>query len=187
MATGKPWRPLKVRAGREAGGPPKGPPSVGHRLLTAKFAPEGILKPRNPAIPPQRRCSSFGNLFFFCFDGLISGKAPCLPLPLRIRISIFSLFACFNQPRFTFQLASFHFVHFPNIFDFSPTQSIIRSLRRSINLSLSPQPCAWARAPGGTERRRSIEKVVGGSTSRWSVGVHARMSTGCTHYPCRAD
>ena len=44
MATCNPWRPLKVRPGREAGGPPKGPPAVGHRLLTTKFAPEDILK-----------------------------------------------------------------------------------------------------------------------------------------------
>ena len=36
----------------------------------------------------------------------------------------------------------------------------------------------------GTERRRSIEKVVGRSASRWSGGVHARTSTGYTHYPC---
>ena len=33
--------------------------------MTAKFAPEDILKPRNPAIPPQRRCFSSKSCFFF--------------------------------------------------------------------------------------------------------------------------
>ena len=66
VATCNPWRPLKVRPGRLAGGPPKGPTVSGHRLMTAKFAPEDILKPRNPAIPPQRRCFSSKSCFFFC-------------------------------------------------------------------------------------------------------------------------
>ena len=109
MATCNPWRPLKVRPGRLAGGPPKGPTVSGHRLMTAKFAPEDILTPRNPAISPQRRCFSSKSCFFFCVDGLIGANAPCLPRPDAFKQASFPCFTFVNQPRFAFQPASFHF------------------------------------------------------------------------------
>jgi len=77
--------------------------------MTAKFAPEDILTPRNPAIPPQRRCFSSKSCFFFCVDGLIGANAPCLPRPDAFKQASFPCFTFVNQPRFAFQPASFHF------------------------------------------------------------------------------
>ena len=83
--------------------------------MTAKFAPEDILTPRNPAIPPQRRCFSSKSCFFFCVDGLIGANAPCLPRPDAFKQASFPCFTFVNQPRFAFQPASFHFIQFQKI------------------------------------------------------------------------
>ena len=115
MATCNPWRPLKVRPGRLAGGPPKGPTVSGHRLMTAKFAPEDILKPRNPAIPPQRRCFSSKSCFFFLRRRAHRRQTTVFTTPKRVLTSVFSVFALLNQPRFAFQPASFHFIQFQKI------------------------------------------------------------------------
>ena len=131
--------------------------------MTAKFAPEDILKPRNPAIPPQRRCFSSKSCFFFLRRRAHRRQTTMFTTPKRVLTSVFSVFALLNQPRFAFQPASFHFFQFQKISRFHSNftatlrvphsnpdsqHTLFKSPSPIVNAWARGWPRAWARGPG---------------------------------------
>ena len=131
--------------------------------MTAKFAPEDILKPRNPAIPPQRRCFSSKSCFFFLRRRAHRRQTTVFTTPKRVLTNVFSVFALLNQPRFAFQPASFHFFQFQKISRFHSNftatlrvphsnpdsqHTLFKSPSPIVNAWARGWPRAWARGPG---------------------------------------
>ena len=115
--------------------------------MTAKFAPEDILKPRNPAIPPQRRCFSSKSCFFFCVDGLIGAKRTLFTTPRRVQTERLFRVLLFQPTSFRISTSVFSLYSIPKNFKISQQPSGSLTPIQTLNPIFKP-----ARGPGAGHR-----------------------------------